>query len=102
MRFEASDSQRWRSGARFSYAVTDQFTPYVGAGYEYEFDGESRATTYSRGIDAPSLKGGTGIGELGVSFRPMAGSGFSLDLGAQGYTGVREGVTGNFLVKYEF
>ncbi len=106
IRFKASDSQRWRSGTRFNYAVnTDsgaEFTPYLGAAWEYEFDGKARATVNGRGIDSPSLKGGTGVGELGISFKPAAGSAFSADLGVQGYTGVREGVTGSVQLKYEF
>ena len=53
-------------------------------------------------VDAPSLEGSTGIGELGLSFRPVTGSGLSLDFGVQGYVGQREGVSGNFQVKWEF
>ena len=101
-RFEAADSQRWRSGARFSYAVCDYATPYVGAYYDHEFDGKARATTYGHNIDAPDLKGGTGVGELGLTVKPVKDSGFSFDLGVQGYTGVREGVSGSLQLKFEF
>lgn len=106
IRFKAGDSQRWRNGARFNYALSmesgAQFTPYIGAAWEYEFDGEAKATTYGRNIDSPSLKGGTGMGELGISFKPAAASAFSMDAGIQGYTGVREGVTGSVQLKWEF
>ena len=53
-------------------------------------------------IGAPDLKGGTGVGELGVTFKPSSDSGFALDLGVQGYVGVREGVTGTLQLKWEF
>ena len=53
-------------------------------------------------IASPTLKGSTGMGEIGLSFRPVKDSGLSLDLGLQGYTGVREGVSGSFQVKWEF
>ncbi len=48
------------------------------------------------------LTGGTGIGELGLAVKPVQDSGFSFDLGVQGYTGVREGVTGSMQLKFEF
>lgn len=102
VRFKDADSLRTRLGGRFSYAVHEQFAPYVGAYWEHEFDGEQRSTVNGRGINAPDLKGDTGMGELGLSFKPMADSGLSFDLGVQGYTGVREGVTGSFQVKFEF
>ncbi|MDL2271948.1 autotransporter outer membrane beta-barrel domain-containing protein [Desulfovibrio sp. OttesenSCG-928-I05] len=106
IRFKAMDSHRWRTGAKFSHALaTDSglvFTPYVGAAYEHEFDSKARATANGDAIDAPDVKGGTGIGELGFSFKPSATSGFSVDLGMQGYTGKREGVGGSFQLKFEF
>jgi outer membrane autotransporter barrel domain len=106
IKFKASDSHRWRTGARVSHAITTEggltFKPYIGAAYEHEFDGKAKATTYGYSIDAPDLKGGTGIGELGLTFKPSADCGLSLDLGVQGYVGVREGVTGSFQLKWEF
>ena len=102
IRFKAVDSQRWRTGARFSYAVNDYVAPYAGAYYDHEFDGKARASTNGYKIDAPDLKGGTGVGELGLSIKPVKDSGFSMDFGVQGYTGVREGVTGSLQLKFEF
>lgn len=102
IRFEASDSQRWRNGVRFSYAATERVTTYIGVAYEYEFDGKARATTYGYKIETPSLEGGTGIGALGISLKPVEGGGLSIDLAVQGYVGMREGVTGSLQVKYTF
>lgn len=100
--FDAIDSQRWRTGARFTYQINEYVAPYAGAYFDYEFDGEADASAYGYGIDAPDLSGGTGVGELGLSLRPAPDSGFALDLGVQGYMGVREGVSGSLLLKYEF
>ena len=100
--FDSADSQRWRSGARFSYAVNEYITPYIGAYYDHEFDGEAGADAYGLGIDSPDLTGGTGVGELGVTWRPDPAGGFAVDLGVQGYVGVREGVSGSLQLKYEF
>ena len=106
IRFMGSDSHRWRAGASLSQAFTTKgglvFTPYISAAYEYEFDGKAEATAYGYSIDAPDLKGSTGIGELGFSFKPSADSGFSLALDARGYVGTRERVAGNFHMKWEF
>ncbi|MDR2861427.1 MAG: hypothetical protein LBV07_02610, partial [Syntrophobacterales bacterium] len=60
------------------------------------------ATTYGYAIDAPSLRGGTGIGELGLTLKPSKDLPLSFDLGVQGYVGKREGVTGSLQTRYEF
>ncbi len=100
--FNDADSLRTRLGGRLNYAVNDYITPYVGAYWEHEFDGRQHNTINSVSITAPSLKGDTGVGELGITIKPVKNSGFSMDLAVQGYTGVREGVTGNLQLKFEF
>jgi hypothetical protein len=100
VKFQDVDSHRVRGGARLAYAVNDWFKPYVGAAYEHELDGEAKASTYGHSIPAPDPKGGTGIGELGLAF--ISTKGISVDLGVQGYTGTREGVTGSLQLKFEF
>ena len=100
-KFNAIDSHRWRGGTRFSYSFDGVATPYVGAAYEHEFDGKANASVYGYSMDAPTLEGGTSIGEVGITLTP-ADTGFSLDIGMQGYAGMREGVSGNMQLKYEF
>ncbi len=85
-----------------SYAATPCLSPYIGAAYEYEFDGKATASTAGYAIDAPSLKGSTGVGELGITYKPVADRGFYADLGVQGYVGKREGVTGSLRVGWKF
>ena len=102
VRFKDADSLRTRLGGRFNYAVCDYATPYVGAYWEHEFDGKQRSSVNGVGIGSPSLKGDTGVGELGINIKPVKDSGFSFDLGVQGYTGVREGVSGSLQLKFEF
>jgi outer membrane autotransporter protein len=101
VRFEDADSHRARAGARLSYTLSDVVKPYAGAAWEYEFDGEAEASSYGRSIKAPELKGGTGIGELGLIIG-KADFPLSLDLGVQGYLGTREGVTGSLQLKFTF
>ena len=102
VKFKDADSLRTRLGGRFNYAVNDYVTPYVGAYWEHEFDGKQRFSVNGYAEDSPTLKGDTGMGELGITIKPVKDSGFSMDLGVQGYTGVREGVTGSLQLKFEF
>lgn len=104
--FQAATSHRWRNGARYTHDFTAAngaiWSPFVGAALDYEFDGEAKATAYGYQLPSPSLKGGTGVGELGLSFKPAVKSPLSLDVGLEGYSGVREGVSGSFRMKFEF
>lgn len=100
--FKDVDSSRLRLGSRFSYMVNEYITPYIGAAYEYEFDGKARASTNGYDMKAPSMGGATGIGELGIVYTPSVSLPVSLDFGLQDAVGKREGVTGSLQIKYEF
>lgn len=100
--FDAVDSQRLRTGARLSRDLTANIRPYVGAAWDHEFAGSARSTVNGQSVAAPSLSGDTGVGELGLVWKPAEDSGFSVDLGAQGYVGMRQGWSGALQVKYEF
>jgi hypothetical protein len=102
VRFEAADSHRWRIGTRLAYQANEYIKPYAGAYYYHEFDGKISASLNGLPIRSPELKGGTGIGEVGLTVRPSPDIPLSIDLGAQGYTGKREGVTGSLQIKYHF
>ncbi|MCL2457906.1 MAG: autotransporter-associated beta strand repeat-containing protein [Desulfobulbus sp.] len=102
IQFQSADSLRWRTGGRYSYAMDEYFTYYGGAYFDYEFDGKAEATINGDRIDAPDLGGGTGIGELGLIFKPSPNLPLSLDAGVQGNVGAREGVTGTLRLTYEF
>ncbi|MDR1994802.1 autotransporter outer membrane beta-barrel domain-containing protein [Azonexus sp.] len=102
VKFKAAGSHRIRAGGRFTFEATEVVSPYFGAYYDYEFDGKARGSSYGFGIDAPSLKGGTGIGEFGLTIKPCKSRPLYLDLGIQGYLGTREGVTGSFQLRYQF
>jgi outer membrane autotransporter protein len=102
IRFEDTDSSRARLGWRFSYAVNEYVTPYFGVAWEHEFDGKVLAYTNGFSIEAPSLRGNTGIGELGLTLRPSQTFPLYLDLGVQGYIGKRQGVSGGFQIRFDF
>ena len=100
--FDDINSSRLRFGGRFAYILNEHVAPYIGAAWEHEFDGKARAKTNGFDIDAPNLRGNTGIGELGLSLTPSADLPLTIDLGVQGYTGKHEGVTDSLMVKWEF
>ena len=102
MHFDSVDSHRLRLGARLACNANEYVRPYIGAAWEYEFDGKAEATTNGFDIDRPDLKGSTGMGELGITLTPSSSIPVSLDLGVQGYVGRREGVSGTLQLQWKF
>ena len=99
--FDDIDSHRTRLGARYAYAANETFTPYIGAAWEYEFDGDAKSTVYGLTAGTPSLKGSTGIFEIGTSIN-LSSLPLSFDIGLETYVGMREGVSGKSQINYEF
>lgn len=91
-----------RAGARLLGDFNDYASWKVGAAYEHVFDGDAESAVISFSLDVPSLEGDTGVFELGLRIRPSLESNWAVDLGAKGYVGDREGVTGNMTVRYSF
>jgi len=102
IKFEPVDSRRLLTGLRFSHAWNEKVRPYVGAAYEYEFDSVARATTHGLAIESHSFGGSSEMGEVGLSFKPEPSRPITLDFGLQGYTGMKEGITGSLQLKVEF
>ncbi len=100
--FDAINSHRTKLGGRLNYTANRQFTPYVGLAWEHEFSGKSNGNVYGYSLEEVSMKGSSGVGEIGVSFKPDETGAWSVDANVQGYFGQREGVTGRVLVNYAF
>lgn len=100
---ETMKSSRLSLGARYHYAVKKDVTPYVGLVFEREFMGHAYGSAYDMSIDRSSLKGGSGVVELGVNVKPSATSkAWTVNMGVQGSFGNRRGVSGGVGVKYVF
>ena len=100
--FQTVNSNHLRLGGRWTGgAVAATLKPYCGAAWEHEFSGAARATTNGYAIDVPSLRGDTGIGELGFSWKPVKYHNIHTDLSVQGYIGKREGGAVNLLVEWK-
>lgn len=75
---------------------------FTGVGFEYEFDAKAKGTTYEFfNINAPKLEGTTAIGTLGIN-KPTSSDRLSVDIKANGFLGMREGISGLFNLKYKF
>jgi autotransporter passenger strand-loop-strand repeat protein/autotransporter-associated beta strand protein len=103
LHFDDARSFRIRIGGRVGYAFNSRVTGYAGAYVEREFEGDQRARINERYVATPSLRGDTGIGEIGVTVRPMEDDiPLFLDIGVQGFTGTRQGLAGNVQVRLEY
>ena len=101
-KFDDIDSHRTKIGVRLNYTENKQYTPYIGVAWEHEFSGTSDGRVYGYSLEDNSLKGDTGVAEIGVTFSPTADSAWRIDANVQGYVGQREGVAGNLAVNYMF
>lgn len=85
--FDAVNSTRARIGARLSKDVNANGTCYAGLAYEYEFDGEAKATVKGLSTPAPSIKGSSGMLELGYIIQNKDVNAPAVDIGFQGWSG---------------
>lgn len=99
LRFRETNSSRLRAGLKANFFASRAWRPYIGAAFDYEFNGKAHASTYNMRIDAPTLQGGTGVGEIGLSY---VTKGFTVGIGAEGYVGVRQGWSGNAKLGFTF
>ncbi|HHR6081230.1 TPA: hypothetical protein ACS7ZY_003633 [Providencia alcalifaciens] len=100
--FNDINSHRVRMEAGLSHQYTETVALRAGLGYEYEFDGKAKATTYGYDIAAPGMQGSTGILTLGSTVTPLATQPLSVDINLNGYTGKRDGVGGGIKFSYAF
>ncbi len=99
--FKGINSNRLQLGSKYTFGKTQSQNYYVGLTYEYEMSGTARASVYGFDLPAPSLKGSSGILEVGMQIKPSKNKNYTIDLGLQGYTGKRQGFGGNVQVKFD-
>ncbi|WP_293720671.1 autotransporter outer membrane beta-barrel domain-containing protein, partial [uncultured Phascolarctobacterium sp.] len=100
--FDAVDSTRARVGARLSKDYGERSSGYVGLAYEYEFDGEVTATVKGLSTPSPSIKGSSGMLELGYIIQNKDVKVPAIDIGLQGWSGKKQGVSGNVSFVWKF
>ena len=99
--FDVVNSHRLRLGARYTHDMGEEGKFYAGLAWEYEFNGEARATYQGMATPSPSLKGGSAMLELGYRFTPKK-SRVSYDVNFSGWQGKREGFSGSVGVNWAF
>ena len=101
--FKSIDSNRLQLRALWERELNENSFFNAGIGYEYEFSGTAKATTYDfYDIDEPTVKGGTALLDIGYSYIPESNNRVQLDFGVEGYYGKRRGGSVSFKVNDEF
>lgn len=100
--FDSMNSSRLRLGARLNHKLSDTNTIYGGLGYQYEFDGDARASFNGTAAPSPSLKGSSGLMELGCKITPTKTNDMSVDISVTGWAGKQRGLTGQLSASWKF
>lgn len=100
LKFDAVDSHRLRLGTRLTHKINDKNSIYGGLAYHYEFGGDARATYNGTTTPSPSIKGGSGMLELGWQIK--ASDPVTLDFSLNGWVGKQRGITGQLGVNWKF
>ncbi|MCR5757107.1 MAG: autotransporter outer membrane beta-barrel domain-containing protein [Selenomonas sp.] len=100
MNFDSVDSHRLRIGARLTHKLDNKSSLYGGLAYQHEFGGEARATYSGIAAPSPSIKGGSGMLELGWQVKP--GGPVKIDLGATGWVGKQRGFSAQLGAMWTF
>lgn len=100
LNFDAVNSHRTRLGSRYTHTVNDMSKLYAGLAWQYEFSGEAKATVNGDAAPAPSLKGHSGMLELG--WKVEASKNIAIDLNMSGWTGKQRGIMGGVNMQWKF
>ena len=99
--FSEVNSNRTRLGFRYTKQSNAGGEFYTGLALEYEFSGNAHASYQGYETPSPSLKGASGMLELGYRFMPADGN-MRYDLRLMGWQGKRRGLSGDLGVKWMF
>lgn len=99
--FSSVKSKRSRIGFRYIHGTSKVRSVYAGLAWQYEFDGAAHATANGFSTPSPSVKGSSGMLELGVLIAPKA-SPVSFDLGVSGWAGKQKGYSLNANMCWSF
>ena len=103
--FNSLNSHRAQLGSVFEYAYTSALRPYAALTYEYAFKADARGRATDQfgdlALNGTDLEGSTGIVSLGWTYQNEAKH-FEFDLGVNGYTGKRQGVSAQAQAAWKF
>ena len=100
---DSVNSKRVKVGVKDTMKFSDNHAIYAGLAYQHTSGGKANGTVAAVGqaaeIASPKLKGSTGIGELGYTYK--AGN-MQFSIGATGYVGKEKGAGANAELKFTF
>ena len=103
--FNSLNSHRAQLGSVFEYAYTSALRPYAALTYEYAFKADAKGRASDQfgdlALNGTDLEGSTGIVSLGWTYQNEAKH-FEFDLGVNGYTGKRQGVSAQAQAAWKF
>lgn len=99
--FDDVDSRRLRLGVRLDLTAFENMRPYLGAAWEHEYSGTARAVAGDFSIPDASLKGDSGLFEVGLAVEPSRVP-LTLDVAFVGSTGERDSLGGHLSMLYRF
>ena len=103
--FNSLNSHRAQLGSVFEYAYTSALRPYAALTYEYAFKADAKGRASDQfgdlALNGTDLEGSTGIVSLGWTYQNEAKR-FEFDLGVNGYTGKRQGVSAQLQAAWKF
>lgn len=100
--FDSVNSHRLRIGARYYHALNERSKLYAGLAYQYEFSGEATATHDGLSAPSTSLKGSSGMAELGWKVTSNQKVPMTVDLGVTAWAGKQKGVMGRLKLSWAF
>lgn len=98
--FSSINSHRLRLGARITHEIDDKNSFYGGLAYQFEFGGKATAHYNGGSTPSPSVRGGSGMMELGWQVKP--GGPVTVDLGVTGWVGKQRGVSAQIGAVWSF
>ncbi len=100
--FDAVNSHRLRAGFRWTRNFDERNAMYAGMTYQYEFNGDAKADYRGFELASPSLKGSSGMLEIGYRVKQSKELPFTIDLNVAGWVGQQRGVAGQIGFTHNF
>ncbi|MBS9780725.1 MAG: autotransporter outer membrane beta-barrel domain-containing protein, partial [Moraxellaceae bacterium] len=98
--FDIIQSLRSQFGAELGYQVNDKNNLYSSLTWEREYKGEAKGDVVGLDMPSPSIKGDTGLVEIGAKMKPN--DKVEIKIGAKKAFGDRRGASADVAIKYEF
>ena len=98
--FDAVTSRRAVLGTRYRHAVGTAGTLRFDIAYQYEFDGNTRASYRGLSTPTPSLRGSSV--RCGIGWQTRTASGMTVEAGIDGWAGRQRGAAYSLTLSYPF